>query len=72
MTVVDKTYSRYEVVDMLVNNMQAVMKLIDNKYYVANFEKEMVYCYQKRIIFGDELLSSYTFDYIIEEAGGEV
>ncbi len=63
-----KIYTENEVITMLTNNMNSVMKLIDNKYYTADYQQRTVFCYRKNIIFKDELLSEYTFDYIIREA----
>lgn len=66
-------YSKKEVVKMLVNNMNNVMKMIDtSKYYIIDFDTERVFCIKKHFIKKDSILSTYSFDYTIREAGGAV
>ena len=64
-------YSKEEVVRMLVYNMNEVMKLIDkSKYYSIDEIKKEVKCYRKKFFKSDIPISTYTYDYIIQEAGG--
>jgi len=61
----EKEFSKLEVVQMLVNNNNKIMKLIDSKIFVI--EGEEVVCYRKRIVFPNQELSRHSFDYTISE-----
>ena len=60
-------YTQKEVVQLLVNNNNYIMKLLgESKYFVI--EKEEVVTYRRTLFLKDRELSRYSFDYIIKEA----
>jgi len=62
-----ESYTKLEVVQMLVNNNNKVFKLLDdNKKFII--EGEEVVCYRIRSILPNSEISRYSFDYCIREA----
>ena len=58
-------FTKREVVELLVQNNNAVMKMLgDNKLFVI--EGDEVLCYRNRIL-GKKELSRYSFDYVIDQ-----
>lgn len=62
-----ETYTKLEVVELLVSNNNHIMQLIaTSKYFVI--EDELVKTYRKRFFISDEVISKYTFDEVINQA----
>ena len=67
-----RTYTKVEVVQMLVSNMNEVMQLIDkSKIFKINYNNETVETF-KSGFFGKTIITTNTFDYVIKEAGGKI
>lgn len=65
-------YTKLEVVQMLVFNMNTIMEMIDNKEFKIDYKTEEVYCERVRMFLPNSELSRHSFDYIIREANGTV
>jgi len=58
------TYSKREVIKLLVANNNKIMKLIDNKQFKIVGDAVVTY---RKGFFTDKEISRYTFDEILEE-----
>ena len=58
-------YTSREVIQLLVDNNNKIMKMIDNKYF--KIEGNNIVTYRKRLILPDREISRYTFDEVIDQ-----